>query len=65
MRLLLALVLLAMPVQAAEPEKRDVYCDKGWCAIRQDTLKALLEGTQKLADDTAQLRLLCGWGKPR
>ena len=67
MRLLLALVLLALPAQAAEPLKPDVMCDaqSGWCAIKKDTLKALLENTQKLAAHTAELRVLCGWDKPR
>lgn len=64
MRILLTLVLVAMPVQAATPlPPKDVYCDKGWCAIKQDTLKKLLDGTQKLVDDSRELRALCGWGK--
>ena len=64
MRTLLALVLIALPVQAAEPVKPDVYCDKsGWCAIRQDTLKALIVNAQKLSEHTMELRALCGWDK--
>ena len=64
MKILLAAVLLAMPVEAAEPlPERDVYCSEKWCAIKRETLKALIENTQKLMDDSKQLRLLCGWDK--
>lgn len=59
----LALALSIFPVQAAEPVKVDVVCNKGWCAIRQDTLKALLENAQKLAAHTTELRALCGWNR--
>ena len=63
MRTLLALVLLALPAQAAIPVKPDVVCSNGWCAIRQDTLKALIVNTQKLSEHTMELRVLCGWDK--
>lgn len=58
---LLALVLgsvLANPTQLPPP---DVVCDKGWCRIRYDTLKALVEGAQKLQEHNAYIETLCNW----
>lgn len=65
MRTALLAVLLCFPAYAAEPLKADVMCDgKGWCAIRYDTLKALLEGAQKLQAHNAYIETLCNWRKP-
>lgn len=64
MRTLLAMLLIALPLEAAEPAKPDVICDRGWCAIRYDTLKALLEGSQKLQAHNAYIETLCGWRRP-
>ena len=63
MRFALAL-LLCFPAYAAEPVKPDVMCDGSWCAIRYDTLKALLEGAQKLQAHNAYVESLCGWRRP-
>ena len=64
MRALLLAALLAVPVQAAEPLQVDVTCAQGWCRIRYDTLKALLEGSQQLQAHNAYIETLCGWRKP-
>ena len=65
MRTLLLAALLAVPVQAAVPVHVDVMCnDQGWCAIRKDTLRALLAGSQKLQEHNAYIETLCGWRKP-
>lgn len=61
--------LLARPAQATPdparadgpPAVQDVYCDNGWCAIRQDTLRAIITALQKMSGERAQLRELCGW----
>ncbi len=39
----------------------DVSCLNGWCIVKQDTLRSLLEGLQKLSAHTTELRRLCGW----
>ena len=63
MRTLLLAALLAVPVQAAEGEKPDVICQNGWCLVKHDTLKTLIEGLQKLSTHTTELHALCGWAK--
>ena len=62
MRLLLFLAL-CMPARAAEHNDQVVRCNSGWCAIRQDALKALLTSNQKLLADVSYFEKLCGWEK--
>lgn len=58
----LLFTLALVPVSAAEPVPPvDVVCNKGWCAVRADTLKGLIEHMKKLSDHSEQLRILCGW----
>lgn len=63
--LMLALALGSVLANSATPlPAPDVVCSNGWCAIRQDTLKALLEHAQKLHEHNAYIETLCGWRKP-
>lgn len=64
MRTALLAVLLAVPVQAAEPlQVPDVGCNETWCMIRKTTLATLLEGAQKLSEHNQRVEALCGWRK--
>ena len=42
-------------------QQPDVRCVNGWCLVKQDTLKSLLTGLQKLDEHARELRELCGW----
>lgn len=69
--LLLIFVPLACTISQAQepPEQRadgpvpaeDVRCVNGWCLVKQDTLKQILAGMQKLDSHVRDLRQLCGW----
>ena len=63
MRLLLAAVLTTFPLQAAEPERHDVYCDGTWCAIQMVALKKILDSNEKYQAKVRELEGLCGWPK--
>lgn len=39
----------------------DLRCVDGWCLVRQDTLRVLVEGLQKYEERTQQLEAFCGW----
>lgn len=57
------LFLLALvPANAETPlPPADVVCNEKWCMISKDTLRSLLENTQKLSEHVAELRWMCGW----
>jgi hypothetical protein len=72
---IIALLLVLVPVacqisQAQAPDTtradgpmqpEDIRCANGWCVVRQDTMKSLLAGLQKLDEHASQLRWMCGW----
>lgn len=43
------------------PPPSDLRCADGWCLVRQDTLRVLVEGLQKYEERTQQLEAFCGW----
>ena len=64
MRTELALLLVLIPAQAAEPLREpDVACNAEWCLIRKATFNELLLGVQKMNAHIEELRGLCGWGR--
>ena len=56
--MIFALLFCWTVVLAEEP---DASCHKGWCVIREPVLRQLLAGIQKMAEQTNELRQLCGW----
>ena len=59
--LILVPLALAQDTKPDGPVVEDITCHKGWCMIKHDTLKKLLDGMLAYGKHVKELRDMCGW----